>query len=132
METALAGMFSSPTLNIIVLTMLISIFPFYMALAKLLPAFVLIRLIVPLISNKKRRAVENRACEIDTSCDITTEPWVQAAKGAAFEYLKGLHYIFIRTAPLMLLAGAFGAVASHLMSFDKLISVQKQPKKTSA
>ena len=31
METALAVMFSSPTLNIVVLTMLFSIFPFYMA-----------------------------------------------------------------------------------------------------
>jgi uncharacterized membrane protein YraQ (UPF0718 family) len=52
METALAGMFRSPSLNIIVLTMLFSIFPFYMALAKLLAAFVLILLIVPLISEK--------------------------------------------------------------------------------
>ena len=53
METALAVMFSSPTLNIIVLTMLFSIFPFYMALAKLLTTFVLILIIVPLISKKK-------------------------------------------------------------------------------
>mgnify|MGYP003973638805 FL=1 len=121
METALAVMFSSPTLNIIVLTMLFSIFPFYMALSKLLATFVLILLIVPLISDKKRRADENPVCEIDTSCDITKESWSQAAKGAAFEYLKGLQYIFIRTVPLMLLAGALGSVASHLMSFDKLI-----------
>ena len=121
METALAVMFSSPTLNIIVLTMLFSIFPFYMALSKLLATFVLILLIVPLISDKKRRATENTVCEIDTSCDITKESWSQAAKGAALEYLKGLQYIFIRTVPLMLLAGALGSVASHLMSFDKLI-----------
>jgi uncharacterized membrane protein YraQ (UPF0718 family) len=121
METALAVMFSSPTLNIIVLTMLFSIFPYYMALAKLLATFVLILLIVPLISNKKRRALENPAHEINTSCDITNESWSQAAKGTALEYLKGLQYIFIRTVSLMLLAGAFGDVASHLMSFDKLI-----------
>ena len=117
METALAVMFSSPTLNIIVLTMLFSIFPFYMALSKLLATFVLILLIVPLISDKKRRATENPVCEIDTSCDITKESWSQAAKGAAFEYLKGLQYIFIRTVPLMLLAGGFGICCK---SFNEL------------
>ena len=47
METALAVMFSSPTLNIVVLTMLFSIFPFYMALMKLLATFILILIIVP-------------------------------------------------------------------------------------
>jgi uncharacterized membrane protein YraQ (UPF0718 family) len=121
METALAVMFSSPTLNIIVLTMLFSIFPFYIALAKLLATFLLILLIVPLISDKKQQVTENPVCEIDTSCDITKESWAQAVKGATLEYLKGLQYIFIRTVPLMLLAGVFGAIASHLMSFDKLI-----------
>jgi uncharacterized membrane protein YraQ (UPF0718 family) len=121
METALSVMFSSPTLNIIVLTMLFSIFPFYMALAKLLATFVLILFIVPLISEKKQQVTKNFVCEIDSTCDITKESWAQAVKGATLEYLKGLQYIFIRTVPLMLLAGAFGAVASHLMSFDKLI-----------
>jgi uncharacterized membrane protein YraQ (UPF0718 family) len=121
METALAVMFSSPTLNIIVLTMLFSIFPFYMALAKLLATFVLILLIVPLISDKKQRTTKNPVCKIDTSCSITREPWAEAIKGATLEFLKGLQYIFIRTVPLMLLAGAFGGVASHLMSFEKLI-----------
>ena len=123
MEMALAVMFSSPTLNIIVLTMLFSIFPFYMALIKLLATFVLILLIVPLISDKKRLPSENAVCEVDTSCDISSESWPEALKGVTVDYLKGLQYIFIRTAPLMLLAGVLGAVASHAWSFDKLIGV---------
>jgi uncharacterized membrane protein YraQ (UPF0718 family) len=123
METALAVMFSSPTLNIVILTMLFSIFPFYMALAKLLATFLLILLIVPLISDKKRAPIENSVCEIDTSCDITTESWSEAFKGTTNDYLKGLKYIFIRTVPLMLLAGFLGAVASHAWSFEKLIGV---------
>tara|TARA_B100000686_G_scaffold250525_1_gene260727 strand:+ start:703 stop:3765 length:3063 start_codon:yes stop_codon:yes gene_type:complete len=123
METALAVMFSSPTLNIIVLTMLFSIFPFYMALAKLLATFVLILLIVPLISEKKINTQENSVCEIGISCDISNESWPEALKKATEDYLKGLQYIFIRTVPLMLLAGLLGAVASHAWSFDKLIGV---------
>jgi len=123
METALAVMFSSPTLNIIVLTMLFSIFPFYMAIAKLLATFVLILIVVPLISKKNRQAVDSSASEIDTFSEILHESWSTALKGATSDYLKGLQYIFIRTVPLMLLAGLFGAAASHLWSFDKLIGV---------
>lgn len=123
METALAVMFSSPTLNIIVLTMLFSIFPFYMALAKLLATFVLILIIVPLISEKEKVSLDNSACEIETTCDISVESWPQAFKGASLDYLMGLKYIFVRTVPLMLLAGLVGAIASHAWSFDQLIGV---------
>ena len=127
METALAVMFSSPTLNIIVLTMLFSIFPFYMALMKLLATFVLILIIVPLISEKNRTAPENQTCEIDSSstCEIYSgqEPWGKALLSASQDYWKSFRYIFTRTVPLMLLAGVFGALTSHLWSFDKLIGV---------
>ncbi len=123
METALAVMFSSPTLNIVVLTMLFTIFPFYMAVAKLLATFGLILIIVPLISEKKE--LESSTPEVNPSatCDITVETWLEAVKGTAADYWKGFQYIFIRTVPLMLLAGVFGALASHLWSFDQLIGV---------
>jgi uncharacterized membrane protein YraQ (UPF0718 family) len=127
METALAVMFSSPTLNIIVITMLFSIFPFYMAVMKLLATFILILIIVPLISEKTRTVPENQACEIDsdTTCDLDPEPepWAMAFQSASLDYWKSMRYIFSRTVPLMLLAGLFGALASHLWSFDKLIGM---------
>lgn len=127
METALAVMFSSPTLNIVVLTMLFSIFPFYMALMKLLATFILILIIVPLISEKTRTAPESQACEIDpdATCDLESgqESWAIALQTASRDYGKSFAYIFTRTVPLMLLAGVFGALASHLWSFDKLIGV---------
>jgi uncharacterized membrane protein YraQ (UPF0718 family) len=125
METALAVMFSSPTLNIIVITMLFSIFPFYMAVMKLLATFILILIIVPLISEKTRAKPDNQACEIDpaTTYDLESESWIQAFQSAGLDYWKSLRYIFSRTVPLMLLAGLFGALASHLWSFDKLIGV---------
>ncbi len=125
METALAVMFSSPTLNIVVLTMLFSIFPFYMALMKLLATFILILIIVPLISEKTRTAPEKQVLEVDpaTTCDLNSdqESWAISFKSASQDYWKSFAYIFTRTVPLMLLAGVFGALASHLWSFDKLI-----------
>lgn len=127
METALAVMFSSPTLNIVVLTMLFSIFPFYMAVMKLLATFILILIIVPLISEKERTITEKQSPEIDpvATCDINPdqESWAKAFQSASLDYWKSFQYIFTRTVPLMLLAGLFGALASHLWSFDKLIGV---------
>ena len=125
METALAVMFSSPTLNIIVITMLFSIFPFYMAVMKLLATFILILIIVPLISEKTRTTPDNQVCDIDpaTTCDLNSEleSWTKAFPSASLDYWKSMRYIFSRTVPLMLLAGLLGALASHLWSFDKLI-----------
>jgi uncharacterized membrane protein YraQ (UPF0718 family) len=125
METALAVMFSSPTLNIVVLTMLFSIFPFYMAMMKLLATFILILIIVPLISEKTRAIPEKQSVDPAATCDLNTdqESWAMAFQSASLDYWKSFRYIFTRTVPLMLLAGVFGALASHLWSFDKLIGV---------
>jgi uncharacterized membrane protein YraQ (UPF0718 family) len=127
METALAVMFSSPTLNIVVITMLFSIFPFYMAVMKLLATFILILLIVPLISEKTRSTLENPVGDIHPglACDLNPkqESWAKACQSASLDYLKSLRYIFTRTVPLMLLAGLLGALASHLWSFDRLIGM---------
>ena len=127
METALAVMFSSPTLNIVVLTMLFSIFPFYMAMMKLLATFLLILIIVPLISEKTRAIPEKQSPDIDpvSTCDLNSgqESWAMAFQSASLDYWESFRYIFARTVPLMLLAGVFGALASHLWSFDKLIGV---------
>ena len=125
METALAVMFSSPTLNIVVVTMLFSIFPFYMAVMKLLATFILILIIVPLISEKTRtpleRSTDNSTASAVCDLDLIKEPWSIAFRTSIRDYWKSFKYIFVRTVPLMFLAGALGALASHLWSFDKLI-----------
>jgi uncharacterized membrane protein YraQ (UPF0718 family) len=127
METALAVMFSSPTLNIIVLTMLFSIFPFYMAVMKIAATFVLVLVIVPFISEKDRKPVDPEACAIPTTdvCELApgTESWQGSIVGTAKDYWKNFSYLFIRTVPLMLLAGLLGAFMSHVWSFEKLIGV---------
>ncbi|NIU96890.1 MAG: hypothetical protein GWN57_11580 [Nitrospinaceae bacterium] len=126
METALAVMFSSPTLNIVVLTMLFSIFPFHMALMKLGATFLLVLLIVPWISKKdvKRKNRETAAGAEVCEVDLTPETWAGALRGAVRDYWKSFSYIFVRTFPLMLLAGFLGAVLTHLWSFDKFIGLE--------
>jgi len=127
-ETALAVMFSSPTLNIIVLTMLFSIFPLYMGMMKLAATFLLVLVIVPLISRSERPKAAATSAEsaAGEACEMPAllEPWGQAMAGAAKEYLINLRYIVVKTVPLMLLAGLLGALFSHLWSFDKLIGIK--------
>jgi uncharacterized membrane protein YraQ (UPF0718 family) len=127
METALAVMFSSPTLNIVVLTMLFSIFPLHMALLKLGATFVLVLLIVPFISKKDlNRAKQAATAATQEVCEVVidTDSWDDAFKSAVRDYWKNFLYIFIRTFPLMLLAGLLGAVVMHLWSFDKFIGME--------
>ncbi len=127
METALAVMFSSPTLNIVVLTMLFSIFPLHMAILKLGATFVLVLLIVPFLSRKDlsrvRQAVAAKADEV-CEVNLNTDSWGAALKHAAQDYWKNFSYIFIRTFPLMLLAGVLGALMVHLWSLEKLIGLE--------
>ncbi|GJL79214.1 MAG: hypothetical protein NPINA01_22030 [Nitrospinaceae bacterium] len=126
MELALAVMFSSPTLNIVVLTMLFSIFPFYMAMLKLGATFLLVLLIVPVIS-KNQAVSKPKIVEAEESIVCAweggIEPWGLALSGTGGDYWKSFKYIVVRTVPLMLLAGFLGALLSHLWSFEKLIGV---------
>ena len=127
METALAVMFSSPTLNIVVLTMLFSIFPLHMALLKLGATFVLVLLIVPFLSRKDlNRAKQTAPAAAEEVCEVALNAgsWGDALKQAARDYWKNFSYIFIRTFPLMLLAGFLGALAAHLWSIEKLIGME--------
>ncbi len=135
METALAVMFSSPTLNVVVLTMLFSIFPFYMAMAKLASTLFLILVIIPLIA--KNRTItgtpeniqsENIICELP----LGDESWTEAFKGTVKDYWKSFSYIFVKTVPLMLLAGFLGATLSQLSDFDRLIGLDPNWKNLAA
>lgn len=126
MELALAVMFSSPTLNIVVLTMLFAIFPFYMVALKLAATFALLLLIVPFLSKHHVRTTpkivepdENAVC----SWESNIETWWTCLLGTSTDYWKSFKYIVVRTVPLMLLAGFLGALLSHLWSFEKLIGV---------
>ena len=126
METALAVMFSSPTLNIVVLTMLFSIFPFHMAVLKLGATFVLVLLIVPFLSRKDLNRIKQKTTATEEVCEVTfdADSWGSAVASAASDYWKNFSYIFIRTFPLMLLAGLLGALAAHLWSIEKLIGME--------
>ena len=130
LETTLATMFSSPTLNIVVVSMLLSIFPPYLVVIKLALTLVFILLVVPWLS--RRVFSDERALTYDDSlCAITpAEPsqpdgsLASALFMTGSDLIKNLWYVVSRTVPLMLLAGALGAVAANLLPLQTLVDLE--------
>ncbi len=123
LQTSLAVMFSSPTLNIIVLTMLFTLFPFYLAVIKLAFTIFLILVIVPFIS-KEEAPEEGIACAIPDLTPSYAESWPAALWGIIKDYWDSFAYIVIRTVPLMFVAGFLGALVSHVWDPNSLIGEQ--------
>jgi hypothetical protein len=57
---------------------------------------------------------------------------LEAFRGVIRDYWKSFSYIFIKTAPLMLLAGFLGAALSQLSDFDRLIGLDPNWKNLAA
>jgi uncharacterized membrane protein YraQ (UPF0718 family) len=136
LETTLVTMISSPTLNIIVLTMLFSLMPVYMAVTKVAMTLFFLLVLVPLLSRyifKDQLVAQNirfpdsgsYAPGNSNGCEITSvEPsWPGSIQWVLQKYASNLFYIIKLTVPLMLLAGFMGAVAITLFSWQEMASL---------
>lgn len=129
LETTLATMFSSPTLNVIILTMLFSIFPLYLTVIKLVLTLTFILVLVPLLSRwifptERAQSYDDAVCAIPATPAPANEGWLAAARGASVLLVRNFGYVVLRTVPLMLLAGALGAVVAHLVPLQSLIDFE--------
>lgn len=129
-ETTLSAMVASPTLNVVVLTMLFSMLPFYMAVAKIALSLFVILLAVPVLC-RFLPARELQVADADRiQCSLpnpaappASEGPVQAVFRFAIDFLKSLWFIVWTTVPLMLLAGFLGSVVATLLPNDLLRNV---------
>jgi uncharacterized membrane protein YraQ (UPF0718 family) len=129
-ETAFAAMLSSPTLNIIVLTMTFSLFPLYMAVTKVTFTLIVIFLGVPLLRKLLGEAHVVKDLAPDESLTNAmkihnpgvVDQWAKSAFYALRDFLTSLKYIAIKTVPLMFLAGFLGSLVSHMIPLDFLSS----------
>jgi uncharacterized membrane protein YraQ (UPF0718 family) len=118
LETTLATMFSSPTLNIVVLTMLFSMFPLYLTVIKLTLTLIFILVLLPLLSrwfftDERAQTYDDTVCAISPAPAVPRDETVLSAMRGTFLLLgRNLGYIVIRTVPLMLLAGLLGATVA--------------------
>lgn len=116
-ESVLAPMFSSPTLNVLVLAMTFTLFPVQVVILKLVTVFVMIFGVAPLLGvGRKDLSVTTRAVEIPV-----TESWSEALTGVARTYLKSFWSVLRVALPLMLLAAVLGALVAEAVPQTALL-----------
>ena len=129
-ETALAAMIALPTLNVIVLTMLFSLFPLYLAVFKVALSVFVILVLVPLIctflpqNSLHLNEPEAAVCTVPTRPDATasdTGSVVSGLVGFARDFARNLWFVVSVTVPLMVLAGLFGAIVATLLPPELLV-----------
>ncbi|MEI2384543.1 FG-GAP-like repeat-containing protein [Breoghania sp. JC706] len=122
-ESTLSAMIASPTLNIVVLTMLFSLFPFYMAITKIALSLVMILLAVPVICRFLPKE-QLQASMARRAATVTPDPHTSATDQENLfwavlyfvkDYAMNLWFIVKTTVPLMLLAGFLGALVASLL-----------------
>ncbi len=133
-ETTLATMISSPTLNMVVVTMLFTLFPPYFVVIKIGLTVIFILVGIPLISKfyashamddqLQDLTISQDACPIDLMQPIDpNESWIDALKWGVQAYFKNLWWILRTTLPLMALAGFLGAVVITVIPWDTMASL---------
>jgi uncharacterized membrane protein YraQ (UPF0718 family) len=116
-ESVLAAMFSSPTLNVIVLAMAFALFPLPVVGLKLATVALLIMVIAP-IAGGQRFAPAPLACPVSIPQEQT---WTDALRSTATAYAKSFWYVFKIGIPFMLLAALLGALVIELVPQNALL-----------
>src|SRR4051812_28961537 len=142
-EVALGTLFSSPTFNVIVIGIVLSIFPWYLALLKVLTGVVMVLLVSPWLAKLAERPGWTRPAPAAASLPGVglfqrLESFLgtpNLGEGAARSEPKGpfralgwvlLHFprnlwrVTVVALPLMLLAGFLGAVLAEIVPWDLL------------
>jgi uncharacterized membrane protein YraQ (UPF0718 family) len=123
-------MFSSPTLNIVVLTMLFSMFPLYLTVIKLTLTLTFILVVVPLLSrwvftDERAPTYDDAVCAVSpTPPAPLDESVLSALREALSALLRNLGYLVVRTVPLMLLAGFLGAIVANAIPLPALVNFE--------
>jgi len=137
LETTLAAMISSPTLNVIVLAMVFSLFPLYMAAMKVGATLVFLLILIPLLSKYWFREEVSLTAQRAMSATATSDPkfmaldapvpddaeiatWPRAVLWVLKAFPRNLWFIIKTTLPLMVLAGFLGSLAVTLLPLDTL------------
>lgn len=138
LELSLALLLSSPTLNIIVLTMMISLLPWYMVATKLVLSMGIILIGVPLICRslaKDARGAQALTEEAagpkplfrlnpsDSACPVPgANTWLRSLWWTLQDLVRNGWRICVITVPMMLLAGFLGAILTTLLPWEMLVN----------
>lgn len=147
-EVALATMFASPSFNVIVLGILLSLFPAYLVALKLASSLAMVLIGVPLLSRLAERPGWRKPAIAPAPSlpGLRLFQWLQASllraqaalrpagsaaprgpggalKWVALEYPRNLWTVVRLALPLMLLAGLVGAAMAELLPWGRLAQI---------
>ena len=146
-EVALAAMFSSPAFNVIVLGMVLTLFPWYLAGLKILVSLAMVLLVVPQLSRLAERPGWRRPVESKPKLPgLKLFQWTESLLGSVSQsfltpagdapkgFFPALGWVLLRYArnlwtvirislPLMLLAGLLGAAMVELLPWTRVAEI---------
>lgn len=136
-ETTLATMISSPTLNVVVMGIMISLLPIHMVLIKLAVTFTVILVFIPLISHflggdsvkTKGDLTEVNPTSKTSTILLSLAPfnakttWLNAGVWLIKSYLTSLWHLIKVTVPLMLLAGLLGNILITILPWNDILAM---------
>ena len=122
-------MVASPTLNVVVLTMLFSLMPFYMAVTKIVLSLFVILAAVPVICRflptHQMQVMERDPVLLPCATQGNiSENVFQAGYRFGGDFAGNLWFIVTRTVPLMFLAGFLGAAIATLLPAELLTKTE--------
>lgn len=128
-ETALATMLSSPTMNIVVLTMAFSLFPVHVVAVKVVLTLCLIFVAVPLLVRifpDEVRATQfsdesSGACELPLQVQFPSI--IESARWVTLDIIKNTWFLIRKVIPLMLLAGLLGSIAIVTLPWEQMVEM---------
>jgi uncharacterized membrane protein YraQ (UPF0718 family) len=116
-ESVLAAMFSSPTLNVVVLAMTFTLFPASVALLKLATVLLLIFVFAPAVASRQGQPPPDVVCPIEIEISQT---WTEALVQTGRSFLKSFWYVFRVAFPLMILGAILGALVIEALPAQPL------------
>ncbi len=129
-EAALGFMFSSPTLNFIVVSMVFAGLPWYYGAIQYSLITLVLLVFVPLIvylSNRKARVEDGLPEQAAVACSIPLykecqESLLDSAKHVGLEYLKNLWKLIKTAVPFMLLAAILSSLAMEVLPLKSIFA----------
>ena len=125
-ETALATLISSPTLNIIVFSMLFTLLPFHFAVLKIVLTLLFILWVIPFFTKEETSQGQKETAFTsltETICAPTfakQDPFFPSLKEVLLGFVKNTFEICKTTVPFMILAGFFGAAMIEFVPLNFL------------
>ncbi|MEM1111536.1 MAG: FG-GAP-like repeat-containing protein [Pseudomonadota bacterium] len=132
LEAALATMLSSPTMNVVVLSMAFALFPAYLVLLKIAFSLLVIFIIIPALvaifpteSLSPDARIDPSGFEMDSHSSQHTPIVERSLTGALSWFTRELGHqawhLLRNVVPIMLLAGLLGSIAVVLLPWEGLI-----------